>query len=110
MAGSSAFAAIPSGQRAVLGLAIEGLPGLVVDPQLGTFPTWTEANAFARRLNQALGLSACESRQIVIDAILGADALRNPPDPTDDVTGTLLRAEQLRRKCAPEIHAIAPKP
>lgn len=100
MAGQSAFAAVFSPRRAVLALAVKGLPGLAIDEQLGSFPTWTEASAFARRLNEGLGLSACEARQIVTDAILGADALGSPPDPPDDVTGAFLRAEELRHECA----------
>jgi hypothetical protein len=66
-----AFAAEFWGDKAVICRVIEGRAGLVVDPQFGLFSTWTEANEFARRLNDKLGLTASDSHQIVTDAILG---------------------------------------
>lgn len=75
MAAQVAFTALLSGSDAVLGRAVAGLPGLIVDRQQGTFATWTQANDCARRLNETLGLSPSESRGIVIDALLTAAEL-----------------------------------
>jgi hypothetical protein len=67
-----AFTALFSGKEAVVARAVVGVPGLAIDHQLVAFPTWTQANEFARQLNERFGLSAFESSAIVTDAILAA--------------------------------------
>jgi hypothetical protein len=51
--------------------AIEDCPGPVVDQEFGQFETWTQAQDFARQLNEGLDLDLVEARQIVTSAILG---------------------------------------
>jgi hypothetical protein len=75
MTAQLAFTAMLSGNEAVLGRAVLGLPGLAVDRECGTFATWTQANDCARQLNEGLGLSPSESRDIVTDALLTAAEL-----------------------------------
>ena len=65
-----AFTAQFWGESAVIGRAIEDKPGTVVEPQFGEFATWTQANAFAAKLNEGLGIDACVARQIVTSAFL----------------------------------------
>lgn len=55
---------------AVVSRAIEGRPGPVVEQQFGLFPTWTQAQNFATKLNQGLDLPPREVRQIVTSSLL----------------------------------------
>lgn len=75
MAAQLAFTAEFVGNQVVIAKAIVGLPGLAVDPQFGSFPTWTQANECARRLNEGLGLSQSQVREIVTEVTLAAQQL-----------------------------------
>lgn len=66
-----AFTAGLWGKRAVVCRAVEGRAGAAVEQQFGVFPTWTQANDFAQKLNQGLDLSPEDARYIVTDAALG---------------------------------------
>ena len=70
-----AFTAAFARKRPILARAVIGLPGLATDQEFGPFPTFTQANEFAQRLNEGLGLSPSETRAIVNEAILTAQAL-----------------------------------
>ena len=72
MDASFAFTAQFWGDRAVVCRAVKGLPGPVVEQQFGEFPTWTQAHAFASKLNEGLGLDPLEVRQIVTSSLLAA--------------------------------------
>lgn len=65
-----AFTASFWGQAAVVCRAVDGRPGPLVDQEFGPFETWTQANAFATRLNEGLDLDSTEAQQIVISSIL----------------------------------------
>ena len=57
MGAQVAFTAILSGKQGVVARAVVGLPGLASDPQFATFPSFTQANEFAQRLNEGFGLT-----------------------------------------------------
>jgi hypothetical protein len=63
-----AFTAERWGSGAVVCRAIENRPGLAVQQEFGEFPTWSEAQVFADKLNEGLELTWEEARQIVIGA------------------------------------------
>lgn len=67
-----AFTAEFWGNAAVVCLAQEDQPGPVVDQEFGFFDTWTQANAFASKLNEGLHIAPADVRQIVISAMLRA--------------------------------------
>src|SRR5215472_11660254 len=75
MGAQVAFTAILSGKQGVVARAVVGLPGLASDPQFATFPSFTQANEFAQRLNEGLGLTPSQARTIVIDVMVKAQAL-----------------------------------
>ena len=70
-----AFTAILSGKEGVVARAVVGLPGLASDPQFARFPSFTQANEFAQRLNEGLGLTPSQARTIVTDVMVKAQAL-----------------------------------
>jgi hypothetical protein len=77
MSARIAFTAEFYGEQAVVCLAQEDRPGAVIDQELGRFETWTQANAFAIKLNDRLAIAPADVRQIVISAMLrGGRALR----------------------------------
>jgi hypothetical protein len=65
-----AFTAQSWGDGAVVCRAVEDRPGPVVEQQFGEFLTWTQAHAFASKLNEGLGLDILEVRQIVTSSLL----------------------------------------
>ena len=65
-----AFAAQFWGDSAVVCRAAEDRPGPVVEQQFGEFATWTQANAFAAKLNEGLDLDPLDVRQIVTSSLL----------------------------------------
>jgi hypothetical protein len=65
-----AFTAQYWGIGGVVCRAVEDRPGPIVEQQFGQFPTWTQANACAGRLNEGLGLDLCDVRQIVTSSFL----------------------------------------
>ena len=65
-----AFAAQFWGDTAVVCRAAEDRPGPVVEQQFGEFATWTQANAFAAKLNEGLDLDPLDVRQIVTSSLL----------------------------------------
>jgi hypothetical protein len=75
MAAQLAFTASPWPNGAILACAVVGLPGLALDEQQRNFPTWTQANAYALKLNEGLGLTPLESRILVNDVRLAAAGL-----------------------------------
>jgi len=70
MNGRFAFTAQFWGDRAVVCRAVEDRPGPIVEQQFGPFATWTQANAFAAKLNEGLDLDPLEVREIVTSSIL----------------------------------------
>lgn len=67
-----AFTASFWGSAAVVCHAVEGRAGPIVDQEFGPFGTWTQANAFATRLNEGLDLDPVEVHQILTSSILRA--------------------------------------
>jgi hypothetical protein len=65
-----AFTAKYWGDAAVVCRATEDRPGPVVDQEFGQFQTWTQANAFAARLNEGLEIDSIEVERIVTGSIL----------------------------------------
>ena len=65
-----AFTAQYWGDAAVVCRAMEDRPGPVVEQQFGEFPTWTQAQNFATRLNDGLDLDPLKTRQIVTSSFL----------------------------------------
>jgi len=75
-----AFTAILSGKEGLLARAVVGLPGLACDRQFATFPSFSQANEFAQRLNEGLGLTPSQARAIVTDVTATAQALMSECD------------------------------
>jgi hypothetical protein len=72
-----AFTAKYWGDGAVVCRAKENCTGPVVDQEFGQFQTWTQANAFASRLNEGLEIDTIEAEQIVAGSTLHtSDVLR----------------------------------
>ena len=65
-----AFTAQFWGNGAVVCRAVENRPEPVVEQQFGQFPTWTQANTCASKLNEGLGLDPLDVRQIVTSSFL----------------------------------------
>jgi len=65
-----AFTASYWGGRAVVCRADENRPGPIVEQEFGEFATWTEASAFASKLNEGFDLTREDVRQIVTSAFL----------------------------------------
>jgi hypothetical protein len=51
-------------------MRFEDSPGPIVDQQFGLFETWTQANAFAAKLNEGLDVTQIEVIQIVSSSLL----------------------------------------
>jgi hypothetical protein len=73
-----AFAAEYWGNEAVICRAMEDSVGCAVVQEFGTFLSWTEANSFASRLNEGLGVTREEAREIVTGALLASNDLTQP--------------------------------
>lgn len=72
-----AFSAEFSDAGPVVCLASEDYISPILEEKSGEFETWTEAHAFAAKLNEALHISRDEVAQIVLSAKLAkAEALR----------------------------------
>jgi len=67
-----AFTAKYWGDTAVVCRSIENRPGPVVEQEFGEFGTWTQANAFATRLNAGLEIDPSEAGEIIVSSILRA--------------------------------------
>jgi hypothetical protein len=93
-----AFTAKYWGDAAVVCRAVEGRPGPIVDQEFGEFATWTQANAFATRLNEGLEMNPAEAEQIITSAILRASELLRAADNREFAGGT--------RRSAPAGRAI----
>jgi hypothetical protein len=96
-----AFTAQFWGDGAVVCRAVEDRPGPVVEQQFGQFPTWTQANACASKLNEGLGLDAIDVRHIVTSSFLATAcvvqaALASDVSWRNSSTGIAARAVQLR--------------
>ena len=96
-----AFTAQYWGNGAVVCRAIEHRPGPVVEPQFGEFPTWTQAQNFATKLNDGLDLDPLEVRQIVTSSFLATAAvIHQALESTHALTGSKIerdtRAAQFR--------------
>ena len=70
-----AFTARYWGNGAVVCRALEDRPGPVVEQQFGEFQTWTQAQAFAIKLNEGLDLEPRDVLQIVTSSLLAAARL-----------------------------------
>jgi hypothetical protein len=78
-----AFTARFWGDAAVVCRAVEDRPGTIVHQEFGQFDTWTQAAAFAAKLNEGLEIAPSEALQITSGSLLAcADLLRAavPPD------------------------------
>jgi hypothetical protein len=75
-----AFTAKYWGDAAVVCRAVEGRPGPIVNQEFGEFETWTQANAFATRLNEGLEINPAEAEQIITSAVLRASELLRGAD------------------------------
>ena len=71
--GRFAFTAKYWGDAAVVCRATEDRRGPSVQQEFGRFETWTQANAFATRLNEGLEIDPTEADQIITSSILGAN-------------------------------------
>jgi len=96
-----AFTAQLWGHSAVVCRAVEDRPGPVVEQQFGEFATWTQAHAFATRLNEGLELEPFDARQIVTSSLLATacvvqEALNSNGSWADSCVGLAARAAQLR--------------
>jgi len=101
MNGRFAFTAQFWGTGAVVCRAVEGRAGPVVEQQFGQFASWTQAHAFATKLNEGLELDAVDVRQIVTSSLLATacvaqEALNSSPASADSSVGLATRAAQLR--------------
>ena len=70
-----AFTAKYWGAKAVVCRSSEDRPGPAVDPEFGEFETWTQAKAFAARLNEGLEIPPAEAEQIITSSILRTSEL-----------------------------------
>lgn len=70
-----AFTAKYWGDKAVVCRSSEDCPGPAVDQEFGEFETWTQANAFAARLNEGLEVPPTEAEQIITSSILRTSEL-----------------------------------
>ena len=96
-----AFTAQYWGSGAVVCRAIEDRPGPVVEQQFGEFPTWTQAQNFATKLNDGLDLDSLQVRQIVTSSLLATasvihEALHSSHSWTGSNVERDTRAVQLR--------------
>lgn len=96
-----AFTAQYWGNGAVVCRAMEDRPGPVVEQQFGEFPTWTQAQNCATKLNDGLDLDPLDVRQIVTSAFLAtASVIQEALDSSHAWTGSEMerkvRAAQLR--------------
>jgi hypothetical protein len=96
-----AFSAQFWGDGAVVCRAIEDRPGPIVEQQFGEFPTWTQAHAFATKLNEGLDLDALTVRQIVTSSLLATacviqEALSSTRSRNATAVEDAARAAQLR--------------
>jgi hypothetical protein len=64
-----AYAAVIVKGEYGIGLAEENKSGYFSCPELGTFPTYEEASAEAKRLNRALGLTEDRALRIVLSSM-----------------------------------------
>jgi len=65
--------------------AVEDRPGPSVVQEFGEFDSWTQANAFARRLNEGLDLDPIEANRIVICSELRTNELMQTVERMDGV-------------------------
>jgi hypothetical protein len=91
-----AFTAKYWGDAAVVCRAVEGRPGPIVDQEFGEFETWTQANAFATRLNEGLEINPAEAEQIITSATLRTSELLSAADYLEFAGGELRAAAEGR--------------
>ena len=96
-----AFTAQYWGSGAVVCRAIEDRPGPLVEQQFGEFPTWTQAQNCATKLNDGLSLDPLDVRQIVTSSFLATasviqEALDSSHARTSSTIERQVRATQLR--------------
>src|SRR5690348_14451648 len=75
-----AFTAEYWGDAAVVCRATEDRPGPSVQQEFGKFATWTQANAFATRLNEGLEIDPAEADRILTGSILDASEILRAAD------------------------------
>src|ERR1700758_3462600 len=77
-----AFTARFWGDSAVVCRALENHPGPAVVQEFGSFRPWTQAHAFATRLNEGLDHDHSGARQIMASSeLLASDLLRTAVSP-----------------------------
>ena len=87
-----AFTAKYWDDKAVVCRSSEDSPGPAVDQEFGEFETWTQANAFATRLNEGLEIPPAEAEQIITSAILRTSELLRAADYPEFTSEALRRA------------------
>src|SRR5208282_4543368 len=65
-----AFTARFWGDSAVVCRAVEDRPGTIVHQEFGQFDTWTQAAAFAAKLNEGLEIAPSDALQITSGSLL----------------------------------------
>ena len=98
-----AFTAKYWGQHAVVCRAVEDRPGPIVVQEFGEFDSWTQANSFARRLNEGLDLDPIEANRIVTCSELRTNELMQTIECMEGVLGrprTRSTDKFLRVQCA----------
>ena len=75
-----AFTAKYWGRRAVVCRAVEDRPGPMVVQEFGQFASWTQANTFARKLNEGLDIDVVEANRIVTASELRTSDLMRAVD------------------------------
>jgi len=80
-----AFTARYWGDTAVVCRSTEDRPGPIVEQEFGEFRTWTQANAFATRLNAGLEIDPGQAGKIIISSILRASELLHTADCPESV-------------------------
>jgi len=80
-----AFTAKYWGDTAVVCRSTEDRPGPIVEQEFGEFETWTQANAFATRLNAGLEIDPSEAAQLMVSSILRASESLHTADCPESV-------------------------
>lgn len=97
-----AYSAAYWGDAAVVCRTLESSGAPVVAAEFGLFSNWTEANHFATKLNEGLGLSPEEAREITTGAAMVASAITSHPVARYSIwkrAPVLVAAERLQWLC-----------
>ena len=70
----SAFTAITTQEGAIVVRVLADTSDVWPQQEFGCFETWTQAQVFARMLNEKYGIDPVEARYIVVSASLAAES------------------------------------